>query len=128
MTLAKARKPVGAEQVEAIETNTMPVVRDSTFHRATVDNIFVLPAGEDIELTCLQSGQHFTQLSQVEGFVKLNSISSFTEVARLRMSWAAAFPAAMNILRLGIESGNIDRKAVIEKFSAMEAADESDGD
>lgn len=125
--MANARKPVGAEQVEATEPNTMPVVRDSTFHRATVDNIFVLPAGEDIELTCLQSGQHVTQLSQGEGFVKLNSISSCTEVARLRMSWAAAVRAAMNILRLGIEAGHVDAQAVIEKLSELEALDESNG-
>jgi phage terminase large subunit GpA-like protein len=125
--LAKASKPVDDEQDEAIETNAVPVVRDGNFIRATIDHMFTLVVGKDVELACLQMGQVITELANKDQSVRLDLTTTSTEMARLRMSWPAALGAAMNILRVGIETGNVDRLAVVEKLSKLEVLDESDG-
>jgi hypothetical protein len=126
--LAKASKPVDDAQDEAVETYAVPVVRDSTFHRATVDNMLIFGVGDDVELACLQTGTDMKELAENYEFVRVTSNISHTEVARLRMSWQTAIRAAMNILRNGIESGMVNRNVVLDRLAKIEPSDESNGD
>lgn len=125
--MANARKPAAAAQPKAAALNATPVVRDITFHRAVVDNMLIFGVGHDIELACLQISSNIEKLVENDKLMRVTSAISHTEVARLRMSWPTAIRAAMNILSDGIESGVLNREAVLKTLAGIEALDNSDG-
>jgi hypothetical protein len=99
----------------------VPVVRDSTFHRAVVDNAFVFGTGNDVEIACLQSGPNISSARTQSKGVQLDIEDAHTEVVRLRLSWPAATALAMNILTNGIRTERLSGAAILEEFTSLNA-------
>jgi hypothetical protein len=102
------------------------VVRDSTFHRAVVDNAPIFGVGDDVEIACLQAGRDILSVrTQGEG-AAVSAVDTLAEVVRLRLSWPTATNLAMNILANGIRTNRLNGPAILEELAALIAKDAYD--
>jgi hypothetical protein len=102
------------------------VVRDSTFHRAVVDNAPIFGVGDDVEIACLQAGRDILSVrTQGEG-AAVSTVDTLAEVVRLRLSWPTATNLAMNILANGIRTNRLNGSAILEELAALIAKDAYD--
>jgi hypothetical protein len=112
---AKPKRPKRAE------SSKVPVVRDSTFHRAVVDKALMLGVGEQIDIACLQMSTDISALHRQNGDIRLDTLNTLTEVVRLRLSWEAAVDLAMNILSNGIRSDTLDSVEILKTLAEVKA-------
>jgi hypothetical protein len=95
------------------------VVRDSTFHRAVVDNAPIFGVGDDVEIACLQAGRDILSVrTQGEG-AAVSTVETLTEVVRLRLSWPTATMLAMNILTNGIRTDRLNGSVILDELAAL---------
>jgi hypothetical protein len=117
-----------AKRTRKPKTVAIPVVRDSTFRRAFVDTALIVGVGSSVEVSCLQAGVTLKAINQSDQNVGFDGDEVLTELLRLRFVWPAAVAMAMNILRIGIATGNVDAQATLKRLAALKSEEPADGD
>jgi hypothetical protein len=101
-----------ATNLESSPRNTVRIVRDSTFHRFVADEALAALHGRDLEVGFVQYGPLFTSRTDFGDYEETKNEPAMTEVARMRMSYAAFMSFAMDTLREGILEGRVKGDAV----------------
>ncbi|MEK6637378.1 MAG: hypothetical protein AABY88_04765 [Pseudomonadota bacterium] len=115
------------KRVKRTDAAAVQVVRDSSFHRAVVDNAPIFGVGDDIEIACLQAGREIRSVQSQGEDATLVTVETLTEVVRLRLSWPTATVLAMNVLTNGIRTGRLNGSSILDDLAALNVEGTDDG-